>query len=74
MKEYLPLATVVNEDGSVVELRGERTGKMYDAFRMMKEWADAYGERLSDRRIEVWERGRVQYTIRITETKKGKRG
>ena len=71
MKEYMPLAVVVNEDGSAGELRGPgRTAKMYDAFRTMKEWAEVYGDRLTDRRIEVWDRGRVQYTIRITETKR----
>lgn len=75
MKEYLPLATVVNEDGSTVELRGERTGHMYYAFRAVNGWREAYGEMVTDRRIEVYNGKRKLYTMNLMmEMKKGKQG
>ena len=66
MKQYMARATKVNENGNIEVLLGDKSKKMYDAYRTLKEWGEALGERLKDRDIEVYGNVRKLYTIHVT--------
>ena len=66
MKKYMARATKVNENGNDEVLLGDKSEKMYDAYRTLKEWGEALGERLKDREIEVYGKVKKLYTIHVT--------
>lgn len=66
---YWPRATVVEEDGSVVELKVEEgLNGTYAAYKQIKQWRKEYGKRIKEELIEVrGEKGRLKYTIYIKD-------
>lgn len=66
---YWPRATVVRDDGGVMELKVEDGLRgPYYAYKQLKQWREEYGDRIKDELIEVrGEKRRLKYTIYIKD-------
>lgn len=66
---YWPRATVVEADGSVMELKVEDGLRwIYYAYKQLKQWREEYGERVTNEIIDVrGEKKRLKYTIYVTD-------
>lgn len=67
--KYWPRATVVEADGSVMELKVEDGLRwIYYAYKQLKQWREEYGERVTNEIIDVrGEKKRLKYTIYVTD-------
>lgn len=66
---YWPRATVMRDDGVVMELKVEDGLRgPYYAYKQLKQWREEYGDKIKDELIEVrGEKGRLKYTIYIKD-------